>query len=124
MASLASGDVATANAYADAAVARLADSDLGDDPDAAYLVMDVERLVSDCRWAANRAEDWVSLRVRGEVALRQCRRRGGSRSRHLAESAPPGTPCGAALPPAIGTWQTGWPDPGQFAQEASARGGG
>ena len=59
-ASLASGDVATANAYADAAVARLAESDLGDDPDAAYLVMDVERLVSDCRWAANRAEESVN----------------------------------------------------------------
>jgi hypothetical protein len=59
-AALASGDVATANAYADAAVARLAESDLGDDPDAAYLVMDVERLVSDCRWAANRAEESVS----------------------------------------------------------------
>ena len=59
-ASLASGDVATANAYADAAVARLAESDLGDDPAAAYLAMDVERLVSDCRWAAGRAEESVS----------------------------------------------------------------
>jgi hypothetical protein len=59
-ASLASGDVATANAYADAAVARLAESDLGDDPAAAYLAMDVERLASDCRWAAGRAEESVS----------------------------------------------------------------
>jgi hypothetical protein len=59
-ASLASGDVATANAYADATLARLAESDLGDDPAAAYLAMDVERLVSDCRWAAGRAEESVS----------------------------------------------------------------
>ena len=59
-ASLASGDVATANAYADAAATRLAESDLGDDPAAAYLAMDVERLVSDCRWAAGRAEESVS----------------------------------------------------------------
>ena len=59
-ASLASGDVATANAYADAAVARLAETDLGDDPGTAYLAMDVERLVSDCRWAAGRAEESVS----------------------------------------------------------------
>ena len=56
-AALASGDVATANAYADAALARLAESGLPDDPDAAYLAMDVDRLVSDCRWAAGQAEE-------------------------------------------------------------------
>ena len=54
---LASGDIAAANAYADAALARLAESDLRDDPDAAYLAMDVDRLASDCRWAAGRSEE-------------------------------------------------------------------
>ena len=57
---LASGDLAAANAYADAAMARLAESDLRDDPDAAYLAMDVDRLASDCRWAAGMAEEALS----------------------------------------------------------------
>ncbi len=57
---LASGDIAAANAYADAAMARLAESDLRDDPDAAYLAMDVDRLASDCRWAAGMAEEALS----------------------------------------------------------------
>ncbi len=56
-AALASGDIAAANAYADAALARLAESDLRDAADAAYLAMDVDRLASDCRWAAGRAEE-------------------------------------------------------------------
>jgi hypothetical protein len=56
-AALATGDIAAANAYADAAMARLAESDLREDPDTAYLAMDVDRLVSDCRWAAGRAEE-------------------------------------------------------------------
>jgi hypothetical protein len=56
-AALASGDIPAANAYADAALARLAESDLRDDPDAAYLAMDVDRLASDCRWAAGRADE-------------------------------------------------------------------
>jgi hypothetical protein len=51
-ATLASGDVAAANAYADAALDRLAESGLREDPDAAYLDIDVGRLASDCRWAA------------------------------------------------------------------------
>jgi hypothetical protein len=59
-AALASGDVAAANAYADAAFIRLAESDLGSDPDANYLAMDVNRLVSDSRWAAGRAEEALS----------------------------------------------------------------
>jgi hypothetical protein len=59
-AALASADVAAANGYADAALARLVESDLRDDPDAAYLVMDVDRLASDCRWAAGRAEEALS----------------------------------------------------------------
>jgi hypothetical protein len=59
-AALASGDIAAANAYADAAMARLAESDLRDDPDAAYLAMDVDRLASDCRWAAGMAEEALS----------------------------------------------------------------
>jgi hypothetical protein len=57
---LASGDVITANAYADAAFVRLAESGLGNDPDAAYLAMDVNRLASDTRWAAGRAEEALS----------------------------------------------------------------
>ena len=56
-AGLASGEVATANAYADAAVARLAESGQPDDPDAGYLAIDIDRLVSDCRWAAGHAEE-------------------------------------------------------------------
>ena len=57
---LTSGTVAEANAYADAAQARLTESGLHDDPDVAYLVMDVDRLASDCRWAAGRAEEALS----------------------------------------------------------------
>jgi hypothetical protein len=57
---LGSGDVITANAYADAAFVRLAESGLGNDPDAAYLAMDVNRLTSDTRWAAGRAEEALS----------------------------------------------------------------
>jgi hypothetical protein len=53
----ASGDVGAANAYADAAIVRLAESDLGNNPDAAYLAMDVAWLASDCRWAAGRVEE-------------------------------------------------------------------
>ena len=56
-AALALRDIGSANAYADAALARLAESDLDDDPDAAYVAIDLDRLVSDCRWAAGRAED-------------------------------------------------------------------
>jgi len=53
-AALAAGEVAAANASADAAVARLADSGLRDDSAAAYLAIDTDRLVADCRWAAGR----------------------------------------------------------------------
>jgi hypothetical protein len=59
-AALASGDIGTANAYADAAFIRLAESDLGNDPDANYLAMDVNRVVSDSRWAAGRAAEALS----------------------------------------------------------------
>jgi hypothetical protein len=55
---LMAGAVGEANAYADAAQARLAESGLrGDDPDVAYLAIDVDRLSSDCRWAAGRTEE-------------------------------------------------------------------
>jgi hypothetical protein len=57
---LTSGDIAAANAYADAAFIRLAESVLGNDPDANYLAMDVNRLVSDSRLAAGRAEEALS----------------------------------------------------------------
>ncbi len=54
---LAGGDVAAANAYADAALQRLAEAALRSDADAAYVVVDADRLVSDARWAAGLAED-------------------------------------------------------------------
>jgi hypothetical protein len=56
-AALTSGDIGAANAYADAALARLAESDLEGDPEAVYVAMDVDRLVSDCRWTASRNEE-------------------------------------------------------------------
>ena len=58
-AALASGDVATANAYADAALSRLSESHLGEDPDKQYLAMDVDRLASECRWAAGRRDQSI-----------------------------------------------------------------
>ena len=51
-AALAAGDVAGANAYADAAQDRLADAGLADDHEAGYLVLDADRLTADARWAA------------------------------------------------------------------------
>ena len=54
---LASGDVGGANAYADAALARLAESGLRADTDSSYLAIDTDRLVSDCRWAAGRPQE-------------------------------------------------------------------
>jgi hypothetical protein len=59
-AALAIGDAAAANAYADAAIIRFAESDLGNDPETVYLAMDVNRLASDSRWAARRAEEALS----------------------------------------------------------------
>ena len=56
-AALASDDVSAANAYADAALARLADSGLRSDPEAAFLAIDVDRLAADARWAAGRAAE-------------------------------------------------------------------
>ena len=56
-AALASDDVSAANAYADSALARLADSDLRSDPEAAFLAIDVDRLAADARWAAGRAAE-------------------------------------------------------------------
>ena len=58
-AALASGDVATANAYADAAVGRLSESHLEEDPDGQYLAIDVDKLASDCRWAAGRLDQSI-----------------------------------------------------------------
>jgi hypothetical protein len=57
---LAAGEVAAANAYADATSARLAESDLRNDPEAGYLATDVDRLASDCRWAAGRPTEALS----------------------------------------------------------------
>jgi hypothetical protein len=54
---LTSGDVSAANAYADAALVRLAESGLDTDPDSGYLAIDIDRLVSDTRWAAGRPEE-------------------------------------------------------------------
>lgn len=53
---LAAGDVGAANADADAALGRSIESGLLEDPESIYLAVDVERLVSDARWAAGRAE--------------------------------------------------------------------
>ena len=58
-AALASDDVAAGNAYADAALARLAESGLRADPEAAFLAIDVDRLAADARWAAGRAVESV-----------------------------------------------------------------
>jgi hypothetical protein len=57
---LTAGAVGEANAYADAAQARLAESGLRDDPDVTFLAIDVDRLASDCRWAAGRTEEALS----------------------------------------------------------------
>jgi hypothetical protein len=56
-AALVSRDVAAANAYTDAALTGLWDSGLRGEPDFAYLAMDVDRLASDCRWAAGKTEE-------------------------------------------------------------------
>jgi hypothetical protein len=60
-AGLAAEDIAAANAYADAALARLSESGLGNDPDSQYLVMDVDWLASDSRWAAGRVAEAVAF---------------------------------------------------------------
>jgi hypothetical protein len=56
-AALALGDVAAANAGADAALGRLSESGLEEDADSQYLAMDVDWLASDCRWTAGRVEE-------------------------------------------------------------------
>jgi hypothetical protein len=58
-AALVSADIATANAYADAALARLGESGLADDQDAQFLAIDVEWFASDARWAAGRTEEAI-----------------------------------------------------------------
>jgi hypothetical protein len=60
-AALAFGDVAAANAGADAALARLSESGLEDDADSQYLAMDVDWLVSDCRWAAGHVQEAIAF---------------------------------------------------------------
>jgi hypothetical protein len=60
-AALANGDASAANAGADAALVRLSESGLEDDPDSQYLAMDVDWLVSDCRWAAGRAQEAIAF---------------------------------------------------------------
>lgn len=57
---LAGGEVALANAYADAALQRVAEAGLRGDVDNAYVVVDTDRLVSDARWAAGRGDDAVT----------------------------------------------------------------
>lgn len=54
---LASGDVTAASADADVALARLNEPGLREDSEAGYLAIDVDRLVSDCRWAAGRVAE-------------------------------------------------------------------
>ncbi len=60
-AALAGGDVATAGSSADEALRRLVAAGLDTDPDAAYLALDVDRLVADTRWAANRPSESLAL---------------------------------------------------------------
>jgi hypothetical protein len=60
-AALAFGDVAAANAGADAALARLSESGREDDPASQYLAMDVDWLGSDCRWAAGRVQEAIAF---------------------------------------------------------------
>lgn len=54
---LAGGEVAEANAYVDAALARLAEADLRSRAETAYVVIDTDRLTSDARWAAGATDD-------------------------------------------------------------------
>jgi hypothetical protein len=54
---LASAEVARANAYADAALARLDESGLRAEDEMGYLAVDTDRLAADCRWAAGRPEE-------------------------------------------------------------------
>ena len=56
-AALAAGEVGTANAYADATLGWKAKITAPDDLGVDYVGLDVDRLVSDCRWAAGRAEE-------------------------------------------------------------------
>lgn len=58
-AALAAGDIAGANALADAVLARLDESGLASDEDAGYIALDSERLVSDARWAAGHDGDAI-----------------------------------------------------------------
>ncbi|MFT4165303.1 MAG: hypothetical protein QM650_08675 [Microlunatus sp.] len=51
------GDTAQANAYADAILQRVAESGLREDAEAAYVVLDADRLVSDARWAGGLIPD-------------------------------------------------------------------
>jgi hypothetical protein len=60
-AALASGNIAGANACADAALVRLAESGHAEDRDSQYLAMEVDRLTSDCRWAADRVEESIAF---------------------------------------------------------------
>jgi hypothetical protein len=59
--SLAAGDVAGANAHADAALNRVRESGLRAEGDGAYVVIDVDRVASDARWAAGRVDESLSL---------------------------------------------------------------
>jgi hypothetical protein len=54
---LADGNVVEANAAADDALRHLGAAGLHEDPDAAYLTIDVDRLVADARWAAGQPAD-------------------------------------------------------------------
>ena len=106
-AALASGDVASANAYADAVLARLAESGLRDDPDAAFVAIDAERLASDCRWAAGRAEDALShlhlAKDRYEEVVAGRLQEPGATQPGPRWNAWPSRCSGC-----IGTWPTGW----------------
>lgn len=61
--SLAAGEIATANTFADAAGRQLASSGLGQasNEKIGYLPIDVDRLLSDTRWSAGRATDSLAF---------------------------------------------------------------
>ncbi|HEY5820837.1 MAG TPA: hypothetical protein VIT20_02595 [Propionibacteriaceae bacterium] len=58
---VARGDAARANAYADATLARVAEAGLRTEVEAAYAVIDADRLASDARWAAGMPDDALAF---------------------------------------------------------------
>ena len=77
---LASGDVGAANAYADAALARLAESGLRADPDSGYLAIDIDRLAVRHPLGGRASRGVPRVPAPGKGAVRPDRRRAAPRS--------------------------------------------